>query len=206
MKSRCQVGDIPLFEQQLAAVRAGDKRAQEELFRRYYRRVLGLLQKRWQKNAGQGPAARDAEDVSQSAIKSLIVRLENGQFKITDERSLLNVLFKIAINKAVSTNRQESRLGAVSVDSAGDEGSSSLFEQFHHDGDDQRAQKFLETLTDKVERLLAILTERQRTIALALMQDDADLRKAMLASLNISPATITREKQHIARLWRELED
>ena len=61
------------------------------------------------------------------------------------------------------------------------------------DAVDRQEREFVESVADKVVRLLGILNDRQRTIALALMHEDANVSKQMLSGLKISPATISRE-------------
>jgi RNA polymerase sigma factor (sigma-70 family) len=82
--------------------KSGD--ATQELFERFYGRLIGLARKR----LGNLHAYEDEQDVAISAMKSFFLRAPEGKFpKLTDRNSLWSLLAAITLNKAVNLQRRQ---------------------------------------------------------------------------------------------------
>jgi DNA-directed RNA polymerase specialized sigma24 family protein len=91
----------------LALVRAGDRTAAQELWSRYFRRLIGLARARLRATPRR---AADEEDVALSAFDSFYRRAEAGQFpRLLDRDDLWQVLFVITVRKAIDLAEHEGR-------------------------------------------------------------------------------------------------
>ena len=89
----------------LAPVQAGDPAAVQQLWERYFERLVGLARKRLQ---GARPAAGGAEDVALSALASFCRNAEQGRFpQLADRDSLWRLLAVITARKAARLMRGE---------------------------------------------------------------------------------------------------
>jgi RNA polymerase sigma factor (sigma-70 family) len=86
----------PSFAEFLARLRQGDDTAARLLVERFGRRLLSMAQVRLDQRL-RGKVEPD--DVVQSALKSLCVRLRQGQFEIDDWGSLQALLITITVRK-----------------------------------------------------------------------------------------------------------
>jgi RNA polymerase sigma factor (sigma-70 family) len=95
----------------LEPLQAGDPAAAEQLWQRYFRRLVGLARKKLQ----DGPrGAADEEDVALSAFDSFCRAAEAGRFPHLDDRdSLWRLLLTITARKAAHLLRDESRRAGV---------------------------------------------------------------------------------------------
>ena len=89
----------------LAPVQAGDPAAIQQLWERYFRRLVGLARK---KLHGASPAGGDAEDVALSAFTSFWRNAERGRFpQLADRDGLWRLLVVITARKAAHVLRDE---------------------------------------------------------------------------------------------------
>ena len=95
-------GSVTQFFDQL---RTGDPGAAEELWARFFPRLVALAR---QALAGRPQRAADADDVAQSAFASFCLRVKAGEFRIQDRGELWNLLGVITANKARKQIRYES--------------------------------------------------------------------------------------------------
>jgi ECF sigma factor len=90
-------------------LKAGQPEATDAIWRRYYRRVVGLARRRLQGAPHQ--AVEDDEDVALSAMNGLYVGAAQGRFAaLSDRRGLWSVLSNITGNKARLRQQWYSRL------------------------------------------------------------------------------------------------
>lgn len=95
-------GSVTNFFQQL---QAGDRTAAEELWQRFFPRLLGLARKTL---SGRQQRVADADDAMQSAFISFWQRAERGDFADDlDRNDLWNILGVITIRKAQKQLRRE---------------------------------------------------------------------------------------------------
>jgi DNA-directed RNA polymerase specialized sigma24 family protein len=99
---RSDSGSVTRFFDQL---REGDPGAAEELWARFFPRLVALAR---QALAGRPQRAADADDVAQSAFASFCLRVKAGEFRIQDRGELWNLLGVITANKARKQVRHES--------------------------------------------------------------------------------------------------
>lgn len=91
----------------IADLKAGDSLAAQELWDRYFRRLVGLS-RRILENAPR--RAADEEDVALSAFKSFCQRASTGKFpQLEDRDDLWKILMTITIRKAHQLARKERR-------------------------------------------------------------------------------------------------
>ena len=77
-------------------VRAGDERASEELFFRYFQRLMALIGRRFPTRLSP---RLDPEDVVQSAYRSFFTAAQDGRYVLKESGDLWKLLVAIAINK-----------------------------------------------------------------------------------------------------------
>ncbi|MBN71868.1 MAG: LuxR family transcriptional regulator [Gimesia sp.] len=77
-------------------VRAGDQDAAQEIFDRYFQRLIGLAHSRLSEKLGRKV---DADDIVQSALRSFFVRSQEGQYAIERSGDLWKLLAAITRNK-----------------------------------------------------------------------------------------------------------
>ena len=91
----------------LHAFQAGDRQAVQQLWIRYFNRMVGLARLK----LGDSPrAAADEEDVALSAFDSFCQGVEQGQFsRLHDRDDLWRILVVITVRKAVNLIQHEGR-------------------------------------------------------------------------------------------------
>src|SRR3984893_18595241 len=91
----------------IGALQAGDHAAAQQLWERYFRRLVGLARKKLQ---GASRRAADEEDVALSAFNSFFRCAEQGRFpNLVDRDSLWRLLVVLTARKAAHLVRDESR-------------------------------------------------------------------------------------------------
>lgn len=95
------LGSVTRFFDQL---RAGDPGAAEQLWARFFPRLVALAR---QVLAGRPQRAADADDAAQSAFASFCLRVKAGEFSIRDRDELWNLLGVITSRKARKQARRE---------------------------------------------------------------------------------------------------
>ena len=86
-------------------IRAGDDKAAEELLERYGNVFLRTVRLRLENTSMRRLV--DSEDIRQSVFGSLFVRLRLGQYELSNDRDLINLLFKMAHNKLTAKQRRQ---------------------------------------------------------------------------------------------------
>jgi DNA-directed RNA polymerase specialized sigma24 family protein len=94
-------GSVTRFFGQL---RAGDPAAAEQLWVRFFPRLVALARRTL---AGRPQRAADADDAAQSAFASFCLRVKAGQFDVADRADLWNLLGVITARKALKQARRE---------------------------------------------------------------------------------------------------
>lgn len=115
----------------ISDLKAGRPEAVDAIWRRYYRRVLGLARRRLRQAPPQ--AIAEVEDVALSAFNGLAAGATRGQFhQLEDRADLWHVLATITVRKALRrgewyerwkrSGRRPSNEGAVDLDGDGGDG------------------------------------------------------------------------------------
>jgi DNA-directed RNA polymerase specialized sigma24 family protein len=88
-------------------LKVGDQQAAQQLWERYYRRLIGIARKK----LGSLPrTVKDEDDVVQSAFKSFFLRAQEGQFpELRDRDNLWPLLVLITARKAANQRMHENR-------------------------------------------------------------------------------------------------
>jgi RNA polymerase sigma factor (sigma-70 family) len=86
--------------------RQGDKAAATELYRRYLDRLLNVIRPRLSERF-QG--VLDAEDVCASAFRTILRRVQNGEFQFVDDENVWKLLVTIGLNKLRNKTRLPKR-------------------------------------------------------------------------------------------------
>jgi RNA polymerase sigma factor (sigma-70 family) len=180
----------------LAPVQAGDPAAVQQLWERYFRRLVGLARKRLQ---GARPAGGDAEDVALSAFASFWRNAERGRFpQLADRDSLWRLLVTITARKAAHQARDEGRRkrggGVAPVGDA----EAVLAEALSR----EPSPEFAAGVVEECRRLLDRLGDPDlQTVALLRMEGHSVAEVA--AQLGCAPRSVKRKLALIRTVWEK---
>jgi RNA polymerase sigma factor (sigma-70 family) len=97
-------GSVTYWVKQL---QAGDRAAAQQLWERYFQRLVGLARKKLQDDARR---AADEEDVALSAFASFCRGVARGHFpQLADRDDLWHLLVTVTVRKAIHLRRDERR-------------------------------------------------------------------------------------------------
>src|SRR5262245_1543413 len=106
----------------ITQVKAGDGRAAQQLWERYYRHLVNLARDKLQ-GLGCRRIIEDEEDAALSAFDSFCRGAEKGKFpQLTDRQDLWQLLVVVTARKAIDVKNRENRLkrgGGVKLCSEG---------------------------------------------------------------------------------------
>jgi DNA-directed RNA polymerase specialized sigma24 family protein len=185
-------------------LQAGDQAAFQKLWKRYFRRLVGLARKRLH---GTPRCAADEEDVALSAFDNFFRRAREGRFpKLLDRNDLWQLLVLIASRKASNLakhERRQRRNGKASYASAlaGGDGSGEgrLFANLiGHDPEPAVAAQ----LVEDYERLLDGLGD-DALRSVAVWKLEGYTNKEIAAQLGRAPATVERKLRLIRDAWEK---
>src|SRR5216684_2765074 len=88
----------PSLNALITQLRQGDNDAAREVYQRFARRLIGLAH---QKMGARLQRKIDPEDVAQSVLKSVIIRLGKGQFDIGDWDGLWGLLVQFTLHRCM---------------------------------------------------------------------------------------------------------
>jgi DNA-directed RNA polymerase specialized sigma24 family protein len=178
--------------QWIGQLQAGDPDAAQNLWNRYFGRLVGFARRKLQ----QAPrGAADEEDVALSAFKSFWVGLRRGRFpRLRDRDGLWPLLVAITEHKAADHARQElrpKRGGGNVRDGSALAGVPDL----------RPTPVFADRVVEQCRNLLQQLPEDQlRT--LAQLKLEGYTNEEIAARLGRSLPTIERKLRRIRRLWQ----
>lgn len=193
----------------LRELQAGDLAAVQQLWERYFRRLVGLARG---KLGHASRAIADEEDVALSAFHSFCQGVDQGRFpKLDDRDDLWRLLVAITERKAIGLQRRERRQkrggGAVLAEAElSVPGADSTAQQ----GIDQVAGReptpeFAPQVAEECKRLLEELGDDElRSIAVWKMEGDTT--EQIAARLGKAPRTVERKLRMIRSLWGEGEE
>jgi DNA-directed RNA polymerase specialized sigma24 family protein len=171
-------------------LKAGESVAAQKLWEGYFRQMVELAR---QKLQGLPRRAADEEDVALSAFKSFCLGASAGRFpQLSDRTSLWPLLVVLTARKAIDLMRHEHRLKR----SAGGVGPAEELEQVIGR---EPTPAFALQVAEQCERLLGLLDEGLRSVALWKMEGDTVAQIA--ARLGCVPRTVERKLRVIRRLW-----
>jgi DNA-directed RNA polymerase specialized sigma24 family protein len=188
----------------LDRLRAGDQAAAEQLWARYYPRLVGLARKKLE---GVPRRVADEEDVALSALNSFFRGLAEGRFpRLADRDNLWALLVVITAAKAADLRQYLGRqkrgggqVGGESVldDLLGDpDGAAGINQAVGAEPTPLLAAQ----VAEEFRRLLAVLpTDEVRKIAVWKMEGHTNAEIAAL--LPCAPSTVDRRLDLIRRMW-----
>lgn len=181
----------------LGQLQAGDPAAAQELWERYFRRMVGLAR---QKLRGLPPGAGDEEDVALSAFHSFCRNAEQGRFPdLRDRDELWRLLVVLTVRKAAHTLRDERRQkrGGGQVPAPGGD-DSALREALSREPTPELAAQMVEEYRELLGRLQD--PELQKV---ALWRMEGDTVEEIAGRLGIAPRSVKRKLQLIRTIWEE---
>lgn len=161
-------GMVSLWIQQL---KEGDAEAAEQLWHRYYNRLVGLARKKLQDTPRR---AKDEEDVVQSAFLSFCTRAKEGRFPdLRDRDNLWPLLVLITARKASNQRKHERRAkrggGRVRGEHTSEEGNE-FAEVIGDEPSPEEAaiffaelESFMDSLEDPAQRVILLWKLEDRT-------------------------------------------
>ena len=184
-------------------LRAGDPAAAQQLWERYFRRLVGLARKKLQHAPRR---AADEEDVALSAFASFCRGASRGQFpQLADRDNLWRLLVTLTARKAIHLQRDELRQkrGAGAVQDEGAlrragtaEGQGGLDELVGA----EPTPEFAVQVAEEVQRLLERLGDDElRSIALAKLEGCTN--EEIASKLGCVRLTVQRKLRLIRDIW-----
>ena len=182
----------------LSKLRQGDPEAAQQIWDRYFTRLVTLARK---KLRGQRFGIADEEDVAVSAIDNLCRNAREGRYpQLADSHGLWRLLVVITARTALHLLRDEvrykrnPRCGAEAGDRL------AMIEDFV--GNEPTPQ-FAAQVSEEYQRLLKLLDDEQRVIAIAKLEGltNADIAARMGRSLR----TVERKLELIRAIWLQGE-
>jgi DNA-directed RNA polymerase specialized sigma24 family protein len=196
------VGSVTYWLQQL---QAGEQEAFQQLWERYFERLVGLAR---QKLRGAPGRAADEEDVALSAFDSFFRGAREGRFpQLLDRDDLWQVLVVIAGRKAVNLALHERRLkrGGGKVWVASDlaaEDSAADGPTFAALIGRELDPGFAVQVAEECRRLLESLGDGELR-AVALWKMEGYTNEEIAAKMGRKVLTVTRKLNMIRRLWEK---
>jgi DNA-directed RNA polymerase specialized sigma24 family protein len=185
----------------LSGLRAGDPAAAQQLWERYFQRLVGLAR---QKLQGSARRAADEEDVALSAFDSFCRGAEQGRFpQLLDRDSLWRLLVVITARKAfhlVRDERRQKRSGPASLPTP-TEGPTqeALLDQVLSR---EPSPAFAAQVTEECQRLLHSLGDRELQ-SVALWRMEGYTVDEIAQKLGYAPRSIKRKLRMIRDLWEK---
>jgi DNA-directed RNA polymerase specialized sigma24 family protein len=186
-------------------LRACNREAAQQLWERYFCRLVGLARSKLQ---GIRRGAADEEDVALSAFDSFYRAAEQGRFpQLGDRNNLWELLVVITARKAIDLRQRETRQkrggGRVAGESALDgllgpeEGGSGIEQVVGTEPTPELAA----LVADEVQRLLGLLPKEELR-AVALLKLEGHTNAEIAERLGCAEATVERRLGLIRSLWK----
>ncbi len=196
-------GSVTTWVEQL---RAGNRAAAQQLWERYFSRLVGLARRKLQ---GLRRRAADEEDVALSAFDSFYRGLEQGRFPQLDDRNnLWQLLVVITVRKAIDLRQRETRQkrggGKATGESAldgllGSEDGGAGIEQVVGA---EPTPELAAQAADEVQRLLGMLP-KEEVRSVALLKLEGYTNAEIADRLGCAEVTVERRLSLIRSLWKE---
>jgi RNA polymerase sigma factor (sigma-70 family) len=182
----------------LGALQEGDPAAAQQLWERYFQRLMGLARKKLQ---GAPRRAADEEDVALSAFDSFCRRAEQGRFpQLADRDSLWRLLVTITARKAAHQVRDEGRQKrGGGVERVTDTDAESVLEQVLSR---EPSPEFAAELMEEYQRLLQRLGH-QELETVALLRMEGYTVEEIAGRLGCAPRSVKRKLALIRTIWEK---
>jgi DNA-directed RNA polymerase specialized sigma24 family protein len=183
----------------LGQLQAGDPAAAQQLWERYFRRLVGLARHRLR---GAPRRVADEEDVALSAFETFCRNAEQGRFPgLFDRDSLWRLLVVLTVRKAAHLVRDEGRRkrggGAAPADEPADQDDLACLERVLSREPDP---EFAAQVAEESRRLLGLLGDPQLE-SVALWRMEGYTVEEIAVKLRCAPRSVKRKLSLIRSLW-----
>jgi DNA-directed RNA polymerase specialized sigma24 family protein len=184
----------------IGQVKAGDRNAAQKLWERYFKRLVGLARVKLPSNRRKFD---EHEDVAISAIKSFLIRAENGGFPNLHSRdNLWALLATITVRKAGKVARRkvimevgESALAAKNDESQGQNVWELVLGR-------EPTPQFVAEMAEQCDRLLTLLKKKDLNLDRVAQWMLEGYSKAEIGDkLGCVVGTVNRKLQVIRKIW-----
>ena len=192
--------------QWLEQVKQADEQAAQQIWQRYYQRLIALARK---KLSDSPRRAMDEEDVVLSAFNNFFAGAETGRFpQLTDRNDLWRVLVTLTANKAINQRKHEWRqkrggghVRGESVFTTNDDEVCAGIEQV---SDGEPTPEFAERVAEECRELLERLADKvlQKT---AIWKMEGYTNKQIADRFGYTERTVERKLKVIRTLWSQEE-
>jgi DNA-directed RNA polymerase specialized sigma24 family protein len=186
----------------IGPLKAGDPRAAQQLWERYFQRLVGVARKRLQVRR---PRSADEEDVALSAFDNLCRGARQGRFpQLEDRDDLWRLLVLLTVRKASHVIRDEGRQkrGARPValpDTPTSDADETDWQQLLSR---EPTPEFAAQVAEQCQRLLDLLEARDLR-SVALLKMEGYTTEEIAQKLDCTPRTIFRKLGIIRGLWEK---
>jgi DNA-directed RNA polymerase specialized sigma24 family protein len=197
--------DLKSVTELLHQLKSGDRSGVQELWERYFHRLVGLARKKLQNHP---KTVADEEDIALSAFKSFCLRAEEGKFpKLDDREDLWRILTMLTSRKAsgqIKYDGQEKRdwhkeQHDEERDTADNSEEGLLIQVISKEPD----PAFVSEMMDQCNWLLKELKDEQLK-KIALWKLEGRTNEEIASEMGCSPATIERRLHMIRCCWGEV--
>jgi DNA-directed RNA polymerase specialized sigma24 family protein len=180
----------------LGPLQAGEPAAAQQLWERYFRRLVGLARARLR---GAPRRAADEEDVALSAFDSFCRNAEQGRFpQLADRDSLWRLLVTITARKAAHQVRDEGRRKRGGGAAPAGDAEAVLAEALSREPDPE----FAAGVAEECQRLLDRLGDRDLR-AVALLRMEGYSVEEVADKLGCAPRSVKRKLALIRTVWEK---
>jgi DNA-directed RNA polymerase specialized sigma24 family protein len=187
----------------LSLLRDGHPEAAQRIWDRYFRRLVNLARKKMQ---GRRLGIADEEDVAISALDSFCRNAREGRFpQLADGDGLWRLLVVITARKAAHLLRDQGRQkrsgGRGTYSGPSDSsGNQPALDQLIGN---EPSPEFAAQVAEEYERLLSLLDDDQRAIAIAKLEGLTN--EQIAARLNRALRTVERKLKLIRSIWEQAD-
>ncbi len=190
----------------IGALKSGDQQAAQQLWERYWKRLVGLAAR---KLTGARRQTSDEEDIAQVALKSFFLGAREGRFpQLQDRHDLWALLVRITANKAVDKrihDKAQKRGGGQTIRSIDHTVDSSWDETLEPVIGNEPTPEFALQITEEYQRLLTSLpdpTLRQ----IAVWKMERYTHDEIAEKLGCVRRTVQRRLLLIQQIWTEQQE
>ncbi len=190
----------------IGALKSGDQQAAQQLWERYWKRLVGLAAR---KLTGARRQTSDEEDIAQVALKSFFLGAREGRFpQLQDRHDLWALLVRITANKAVDKrihDKAQKRGGGHTIRSLDHTVDSSWDEKLEPVIGNEPTPEFALQITEEYQRLLTSLpdpTLRQ----IAVWKMERYTHDEIAEKLGCVRRTVQRRLLLIQQIWTQQQE
>lgn len=187
----------------IGALKSGNPEAAQQLWQRYWKRLVGLAAK---KLTGAQRQTADEEDIAQIAIKSFFLGAREGRFpQLHDRHDLWALLVRMTANKAVDKrihDKAQKRGGQHIIQSMDRALDSQWDEQLEPIIGNEPTPEFALQVTEEYHRLLAALPD-DTLRKIAVWKMERFTHDEIAEKLGCVRRTVQRRLLLIQQIWEE---